>query len=64
MSSSLLYGHMRESECNEIKLEDTPWQAFQVLLEYMYTGQVDKLDFQVRGWVLAGDKLYYIGCWT
>ena len=44
---SLLYGGLRESKSSKIKLEDTPWQAFQVLLEYMYTGQIQTLEFQV-----------------
>ena len=38
---------MKESGSSCIHLEDTPWLAFQHLLEYMYTGQLDKLQYQV-----------------
>ena len=38
---ALLFGGMRESRLNEIELRDTPLGAFQFLLRYIYTGQIN-----------------------
>ena len=43
----LLYGDMLESSCSEIPLGDTPPEAFGIILEYMYSGKVGKVDLQV-----------------
>lgn len=43
----LLFGSMKESKCSEIKLQDTPSEAFQLLLRYMYSGSVECTDLQV-----------------
>ena len=45
----LLFGSMKEARSDEIVLEDTPLEAFRVLLHYMYSGSVKTLDMQVRG---------------
>ena len=45
----LLFGSMKEAHSDEIVLEDTPLEAFRVLLHYMYSGSVKTLDMQVRG---------------
>ncbi|XP_075534094.1 BTB (POZ) domain containing 9 isoform X2 [Dermacentor variabilis] len=37
---ALLYGGMRESKEQEVTLQDTPLRAFQLLLRYIYTGQL------------------------
>ncbi|KAH8028024.1 hypothetical protein HPB51_012610 [Rhipicephalus microplus] len=37
---ALLYGGMRESKQQEVTLQDTPLRAFQLLLRYIYTGQL------------------------
>ena len=44
----LLYGDMLESSCSEIPLGDTPPKAFGIILEYMYSGKVSKVDLQVN----------------
>lgn len=44
----LLFGSMKEAHSDEITLEDTPLEAFHVLLKYMYSGSVKTLDMQVR----------------
>ena len=45
----LLFGSMKEACSDEIVLEDTPLEAFIILLEYIYSGSVKKiLDMQVR----------------
>lgn len=36
----LLYGHMKESKSQNIKLYDTPWEAFKLILQYMYSGKL------------------------
>ena len=46
-SHRLLYGDMLESSCSEITLGDTPPEAFSIILEYMYSGKVAKVDLQV-----------------
>ena len=38
---------MLESSCSEIPLGDTPPEAFSIILEYMYSGKVGKVDLQV-----------------
>ena len=43
----LLYGDMLESSSSEIPLGDTPPKAFGIILEYMYSGKVGKVDLQV-----------------
>jgi hypothetical protein len=43
----LLYGDMLESFSSEIPLGDTPPDAFGIILEYMYSGKVGKVDLQV-----------------
>ena len=47
MYPRLLYGDMLESSCSEIPLGDTPPEAFGIILEYMYSGKVGKVDLQV-----------------
>ncbi|KAK8781735.1 hypothetical protein V5799_016925 [Amblyomma americanum] len=37
---ALLYGGMRESKQQEVVLQDTPLRAFELLLRYIYTGQL------------------------
>lgn len=37
---ALLYGGMRESKQQEVMLQDTPLRAFELLLRYIYTGQL------------------------
>ncbi|KAG0439705.1 hypothetical protein HPB47_016556, partial [Ixodes persulcatus] len=37
---ALLYGGMRESQEKEVVLRDTPREAFELLLRYIYTGQL------------------------
>lgn len=37
---AMLYGGMRESQQNEVVLMDTPLGAFELLLKYIYTGQL------------------------
>lgn len=37
---ALLYGGMRESQQDEVVLRDTPREAFELLLRYIYTGQL------------------------
>lgn len=37
---ALLYGGMRESQEEEVVLRDTPREAFELLLRYIYTGQL------------------------
>ena len=52
----LLFGSMKEARSDEITLEDTPLEAFHVLLNYMYSGSVRTLDMQVR---VCHDRLLY-----
>ena len=52
----LLFGSMKEARSDEITLEDTPLEAFHVLLNYMYSGSVKILDMQVR---VCYDHLLY-----
>uniref|UniRef100_A0A1E1XGJ9 BTB/POZ domain-containing protein 9 n=1 Tax=Amblyomma aureolatum TaxID=187763 RepID=A0A1E1XGJ9_9ACAR len=37
---ALLYGGMRESKQQDVVLQDTPLRAFELLLRYIYTGQL------------------------
>lgn len=37
---ALLYGGMREAKQQEVVLQDTPLRAFELLLRYIYTGQL------------------------
>ncbi|CAN7988268.1 unnamed protein product [Ixodes hexagonus] len=37
---ALLYGGMRESQQDEVVLQDTPREAFELLLRYIYTGKL------------------------
>lgn len=43
---ALLYGGMRESKQQEVTLQDTPLRAFQLLLRYIYTGQLKLAGLQ------------------
>lgn len=37
----LLYGHMKEARSSEITLEETPVDAFRILLRFMYSGMLE-----------------------
>ena len=43
----LLFGSMKEAQSDEVTLEDTPVEAFRVLLSYMYSGVVKTLELLV-----------------
>ena len=59
----LLYGDMKESYCDEIDLYDTPHEAFRIILEYMYSGMVGKVDLQVSYcWGMLNVKLHNNNC--
>ena len=42
---------MKESMCDVIDLHDTPPEAFRIILEYMYSGMVGKVELQVNSWM-------------
>ncbi|KAL3090836.1 hypothetical protein niasHS_007211 [Heterodera schachtii] len=44
---AMLYGGMRESSESEVILHDTPVQAFQALLKYIYTGKLQLKSFEL-----------------
>lgn len=44
----LLFGSMKEARSDEITLEDTPLEAFRLLITYMYSGTVKTVDMEVR----------------
>ena len=31
---------MKEAKSDYIRLEDTPWEAFKLILNYMYSGEI------------------------
>ena len=40
---------MREAYSDYIKLEDTPWEAFKLIIRYMYSGELNtSISIQVN----------------
>lgn len=54
----LLYGSMKESGCDEIVLHETPWRAFTLVLDYLYSGCVGSTDLQTALDLLALSDQY------
>lgn len=43
----LLYGPMKEGQSSEVKLKDTPAEAFRIMLQLMYHGSISTLNLNV-----------------
>ena len=44
----LLYGSMKEAKEETVRLQDTPPEAFRLLLRYLYCGKLTIMDIQVQ----------------